>query len=196
MPSAVHQLLFVTGASGVGKTSTLTLFEQRRPDILVRYFDIVVPTLDVMINEYGSREEWQRQKTLEWIGRIKAESLSRAPVIVDGQARQAFVDEACALAGISDYRIILFHCEDVVRDWRLITRGQPELANSRMASWARYLRDEAIKRGDPIIDTTRLTVEEATELLGRIAELRLRAHRIPESLRSARQATPSSSALP
>jgi hypothetical protein len=166
MPRTAHQLLFVTGASGVGKTSTLRLFEQRRPDILIRYFDNDVPPLDIMINEYGSVEQWQRRRTIEWIGGIKTESLSRAPVILDGQARQAFVDEACAIAGASHYRIILFDCEDVVRERRLIARGHPELANSKMANWARYLREEASRRGDPIIDTTRLTVEEAGELLG------------------------------
>jgi hypothetical protein len=165
MPRTVHRLLFVTGASGVGKTSTLKLFEQRYPDILVRYFDGVVPPLEAMTKEYGSGEEWQRQTTLEWIGRIKAEALGRAPVVLDGQARQAFVKEACSLAGLSDYRIVLFDCEDAVRELRLIGRGQPELANSQMASWARYLRDQASRRGDPIIDTTCLTVEDAVNEL-------------------------------
>jgi hypothetical protein len=166
MASTAYQMLFVTGACGVGKTSTLRLFAQRRPDILVRYFDSVVPSLDVMINEYGSGEEWQRQKTIEWIGRIKVEFLSHAPVILDGQARQAFVDEACALAGIINFRIILFDCQDVVRECRLIARGHPELANIEMSNWATYLRDEASRRGDRVIDTTHLTVEEASELLG------------------------------
>jgi hypothetical protein len=88
MPRTTHQLLFVTGASGAGKTSTLKLFEQPRPDILVRYFDSVVPRLEDIIDEYGSGEEWQQQKTIEWIGQIKAESRGRAPVILDGQARR------------------------------------------------------------------------------------------------------------
>jgi hypothetical protein len=75
------------------------------------------------------------------------------------------VDEACTFAGIANYRIILFDCEDDVRERRLIARGHPELVNSQMAYCARYLREEASRRGDPIIDTTRLTVEEACELL-------------------------------
>jgi hypothetical protein len=165
MPRTAHRLLFVTGASGVGKTSTLRLFEQRRPDILVRHFDGIVPPLEAMIKEYGSGEEWQRQTTLEWVGRIKTEALARAPVVLDGQARQAFVEEACSLASISNYRIILFDWEDAVRELRLIGRGQPELTNSQMANWARYLRDQASRRGGPIIDTTRLTVEDAVNEL-------------------------------
>jgi len=161
----MHRLLFVTGASGVGKTSTLRLFEQRCPGILVRYFDGVVPPLEAMTKEYGSAEEWQRQTTVEWVARIKTEALSRAPVVLDGQARRAFVEEACGLAGLTDYRIILFDCEDSVRELRLIGRGQPELANSQMANWARYLRTQASMRGDPIIDTTRLTVKDAVNKL-------------------------------
>jgi broad-specificity NMP kinase len=166
MTGTIQRLLFVTGASGVGKTTTLMLLQQRRPDILVRYFDEIIPPLEEMIKRYGSGEEWQRQNTIKWISRIKAEDLGSAPVILDGQARQAFVEEACSLAGLSDYRIILFDCEDAVREKRLFRRGHPELANNQMKNWARYLREQAANRGDPIIDTTWLTVENAvTQLL-------------------------------
>jgi hypothetical protein len=54
-----------------------------------------------------------------------------------------------------------------VRDGRLIARGQPELANSKMANWARHLRQWALDRGDAIIDTTALTMEEAADELQR-----------------------------
>lgn len=124
------------------------------------------PPLAEMVKRYAGGEEWQRKKTLHWIRRIKAEDLGRAPVILDGQARQVFVEEGCSLARLSDYRIVLFDCEDAVREERLIERGQPQLANAQMMKWARYLRDYAERRGDPIIDTTRLTVEDAvSELL-------------------------------
>ncbi len=170
---AIHRitgrLLFVTGASGVGKTSTLRLFEQHNPDILVRYFDSFVPCLEEMIEEYGSGEAWQRHKTIEWIGRIKHQALHHASVILDIQTRQTFVDEACDLAGISDYRIVLFDCADGAREQRLIARGHPELANSQMAAWASYLRAQALMRSDPIIDATGLTIEDAVNELKAIA---------------------------
>lgn len=165
MSRTKFRLLFVTGASGVGKTSTLMLLQQRRPDIVVRYFDEIVPPTDDMIARYGSGEEWQRQKTIEWIGSIKAEDIGSTPVILDGQARQVFVEEACGLAEVSDYRIVLFVCDDAVREKRLFRRGHPELANKQMKNWASYLRDQAARRGDPIIDTTRLTVDDAVNEL-------------------------------
>jgi dephospho-CoA kinase len=162
MSKGLHRLLFVTGASGTGKTSTVRLLEKRRTDIIFRFFDkIGVPSLHEMIARYVSGEEWQRQKTLEWVTRIKVEDLGRAPVIFDGQARQAFVDEACALAGVYEYRIVLFDCEDAVREQRLVARGHTELANGQMTNWARYLREQALRRKDPVIDTTCLTLEGA-----------------------------------
>jgi RNase adaptor protein for sRNA GlmZ degradation len=168
MPKSAHRLVFVTGASGVGKTSTLRMLEHRRSDFIFRSFDSIgVPLLEEMIKECGTGEEWQRRKTIEWIRRIKAEDLDLAPVIIDGQARQSFVDEGCRLAALHRYRTILFDCEDRVREKRLIARGHPELANSEMASWASYLREQASKRGDPVVNTTALTIADAAHELER-----------------------------
>jgi hypothetical protein len=49
----------------------------------------------------------------------------------------------------------------------VIARGHPELANDKMASWAKYLRRWALDRGDVVIDTTALTMEEAADELQR-----------------------------
>ena len=91
----------------------------------------------------------------------------RSPRALDGQTRQSFIEEACRLEALSDHRIILFHCEDAVRDARVIARGHPELANSKMANWARHLRQWALNRGDAVIDTTALTMQEAADELQR-----------------------------
>jgi hypothetical protein len=123
--------------------------------------------VEEMVNKNVRGEEWQRQMTIEWVKRIKAESLDHAPVILDGQTRQSFIEEACRLEGLSDYKIVLFHCEDAVRDARVIARGHPELANSKMANWAKHLRQWALYRGDAVIDTTALTMEEAADELQR-----------------------------
>jgi len=139
---------------------------KRRPDIIFRHFDPVgAAPVKAMVNKNVSGEEWQRQMTMAWIKRIKAESLDHAPVILDGQTRQSFIEEACRLEGLYDYKIVLFHCEDDVRDARVIARGHPELANSEMANWAKYLRQWALDRSDVVIDTTALTIEEAADEL-------------------------------
>ena len=164
----MHRLYFVIGASGVGKTTATNALKKRRPDIIFRHFDpIGAPPVEQIVNKSVSGEEWQRQMTIEWVKRIKAESLDHGPVILDGQTRQSFIEEACGMEGLSDYKIILFHCEDGVRDARVIGRGHPELANSKMANWAKHLHQWALNRGDAIINTTGLTMEEAADELGR-----------------------------
>jgi hypothetical protein len=40
-------------------------------------------------------------------------------------------------------------------------RGQPELANADMMSWATYLRDEALTQSCEILDTSRLSIEQS-----------------------------------
>jgi hypothetical protein len=49
----------------------------------------------------------------------------------------------------------------------VIARGHPELANSKMANWAKHLCQWALNRGDAIINTTTLTMEEAVDELQR-----------------------------
>ena len=164
----MHRLYFLIGASGVGKTSSMKALGKRRPDLVFRHFDpIGAAPVEEVVNKSASGEEWQRQMTIAWVKRIKAELLDHAPVILDGQTRQSFIEEACRLEGLSDYKIVLFHCEDSVRDARVIARGHPELASSKMANWAKYLRRWALDRGDVVIDTTALTMEEAADELER-----------------------------
>ena len=170
----MHRLYFLIGASGAGKTSTTKALEKRRPDLVFRHFDpIGAAPVEEMVKKSVtgvggvSGEEWQRQMTIAWVKRIKIDSLDHAPVILDGQTRQSFIENACRLEGVCDYKIVLFHCEDAVRDARVIARGHPELANDKMANWAKYLRRWALDRGDVIIDTTALTTEQAAEELQR-----------------------------
>jgi hypothetical protein len=165
----MHRLYFVIGASGAGKTAAVRLIAARRPDIVCRYFDTVgVPSDDEMARQHGSGEEWQRQSTIAWVSRIRHEWLGDAPVVLDGQTRPSFIADACVAAGLGDYRIVLFHCEDAVRERRLIARGQPGLANRKMAAWAAYLREQVVLRHDTIIDTTALTVADAAGELERV----------------------------
>jgi len=74
---------------------------------------------------------------------------------------------AASGAGNSWYpHVVLFDCSAEVRTARLCgTRGQPELATPRMDSWAAYLRGQADALGLPIVDTTKLTIEEAAQQL-------------------------------
>jgi dephospho-CoA kinase len=166
----MKKLIFVTGASGAGKTATLKALEaEKMPGIVFCYFDTVgVPSEEEMIRRFGSGEEWQRQKTIEWVRRIKQQYLTQNVVILDGQARQSFIDEACTAAGIDDYEVILFDCAEAIRNNRLHQRGQPELVSERMQNWALYLRNQAQQRDDIIIETTDISIPQAVQ---RVREL-------------------------
>jgi shikimate kinase len=149
------RLIVLTGASGSGKTAIAKTVQSccRNTDVL--FFDSIgIPSLDRMIAECGSPEEWQRAKTTEWIARI-AGLPKRRNVLFEGQTRISFLLEAVSAAGIRDYRIILVDCDDAIRRRRLnADRGQPELANPKMMIWASFLRDEAKRHGCEILDTS------------------------------------------
>jgi hypothetical protein len=75
--------------------------------------------------------------------------------------RIGFALEACALAGISNARLILVDCDDALRAQRLSQdRGQRGLASAEMMGWAEYLRKEARLAGCEILDTGDTYFEE------------------------------------
>ena len=165
----MKKLFFLIGASGSGKTTSAKILENKKvPNLKIFYFDSVgVPSSEAMIKEYGSIDEWQRAKTIEWVKRIKNNYLATKNVILDAQTRPSFIEEACKKTGIILFETILFDCKDSTRKARLIARGHSELANDSMMNWARYLKKECVSRNCKIIDTSYLSVEQSvSELLG------------------------------
>jgi RNase adaptor protein for sRNA GlmZ degradation len=163
-------LVVLTGASGAGKTTIAEAFAGRYPSLAeVHYFDrIGVPSIEDMTAQYGSPEEWQRIKTIEWFHNLAVKLRGRPNILFDGQTRSEFVRQGQKEAGIDDVRIVLVDCDDATRIHRLThDRHQPELANERMLNWGRFLRNEAEREGEMILDTSRLSVDEAVERLRR-----------------------------
>ena len=161
-----HRLLFLIGASGAGKTTVAKKLEKTGTGVQVCYFDSIgVPSLEEMERDYGSGEEWQRVKTIEWIRNIKQDYLGEKDTILDAQTRPSFIQEGCKEAAVENYRIILFDCSDEVRRERLSGRGQPELATERMMEWGKYLREECQKEGCVVVDTSTLTIEQGMAAL-------------------------------
>ena len=130
----MSKVFFVTGASGLGKTTIIKELERLHPDHFVfYYFDSVgVPSFNEMKRKYGSGEVWQRQTTIQWVKQIKREFLPQKSAILEGQMRISFILEACKENDISDFQIFLFDCNDEERKKRLISRGQSDLANQKM----------------------------------------------------------------
>lgn len=160
-----YKIYFVIGASGSGKTTVLKSVEKNIPECctLIHFDSIVVPSFEEMKKEYGSIEEWQRIKTIDWVKKIAQEQLSISNVIFDAQIRPSFIKEACHLCDV-DYEVILFDCDDTERVKRLMNRGQPELADENMMNWAAFLRKECQKYHNKIIDNSHITIDQTYQL--------------------------------
>jgi shikimate kinase len=156
------QFVVLMGASGSGKTTIAGAIAQRYTDVEVFHFDgIGVPSTKQMIAGYGSREGWQRAKTIEWMAKLAPLIRSGRGLLFEGQTRLCFLAEGAEAAGGPAYLPILVDCDDEVRSSRLsLEREQPELVNGDTMNWARHLRREAKGRGCEILDTSELSLDQ------------------------------------
>lgn len=158
-------ILVITGASGSGKTAVVeALAAAPIPGTSYQHFDSLgVPTAAVMTAQYGSPEQWQVARTHEWITRLATQAGSPALAVLEGQVRPSVVAEAFRANRVRFGRILLIDCSPEVRAFRLRqSRGQPQLASSQMMAWAAYLRGQADALQIPTLDTTHLTLHEAS----------------------------------
>jgi hypothetical protein len=159
-------LVILTGASGSGKTAIAEAIRAKaagQVDVF-RFDSTGVPGADEMIARWGSGEAWQRAMTLEWMGRLSGLSPRNRPVVFEGQMRLSFIREGLDAANIPNAAVILVDCDDETRKLRLrLDRRQPDLANQMMMNWAAYLRREARQGGYHALDTSRLSIEVASE---------------------------------
>jgi hypothetical protein len=159
-------ILVVTGASGAGKTAMVTRLAARKlAGVTCAFFDSIgVPSADEM------PPDWPERTTHEWIARLAREEARVA--VLDGQTKPTFALRAFADVGVQG-GVVLVDCERAVREARLVARGQPELVTSDMHAWGAYLRGQADALGLPVIDTTALDIEQATDaLVSQLAESR------------------------
>jgi hypothetical protein len=122
-----------------------------------------VPSEQERIEKWGTGDGRQRAMTIEWVRRMKGE-LTNSKALLDGQTRPSFIAEACEINDVKSYKVILIDCSDVVRTARLL-QSQPELANERMMTWARYLIGETRAIGGEIIQNDDLTIAETAAAL-------------------------------
>ena len=170
-------ILFLTGASGAGKTALVSAARARSPTESVRFlhFDSVgVPS--------NPPAGWQETTTRRWVERIVAAHEDTALVVLEGSSDLRFVREAFARFLVADGRTILVHCEERKRNRRLTDeRGQPELVTRRMDSWAQYLYGQAREMGVPVLDTSGQTFDQSLDALERQIANILEARRRPRS---------------
>ena len=170
-------ILFLTGSSGCGKTYLAQALETHlnQEKSAVRYFDrIGVPTVERMISDFGSPEQWQEATTHTWVenlGNIRDKVL----VILEGQYHPRFVLEAAQEVGLSEFVLSVVTASQTVWEERLRgPRGQPGLVTDDMRSWAKFLRDETVNRGGSVIDTSDSNLEKNLDEIGGLVNPMLR----------------------
>jgi len=158
----MKKIYFIIGASGSGKTTTLKALEKQGWPAKFCYFDSAgVSTVEEMIKDFCSEEEWQRLKIKDWVKKIKNDLLPSGDVFFDVQARPSFIEEACLENKISNFEIILFDCENKERIFRLKSRGQSDLANEKMINWADFLRKDCQNKAYFILDNSGLNLDSS-----------------------------------
>jgi len=156
-----QKVVFLIGASGVGKTAVAQLLEKRHPWINNTFYSdsIGVPTPEEMERWPRGGEGWQQWATEQWVARMAERS---EPIqLLEMQTRPSFILPAVEVFPKLDPQIILLECSASVRVHRLTElRQQPELANARMENWAIYLRGQAEALRIPSVQTDDLTLDE------------------------------------
>ena len=159
-------ILFVTGASGAGKTAALRRVAAAEPwTRRCHFFDSVgVPERREMIARHGSGEGWRARTTARWVERLRTEP---GPIaILEGQTPPSCILDAIGRPPTVRSAIVLLDCSRTVRTHRLsVLRKQPELACTDMFRWAEHLEREAESLSLPVIDTTDLSIEEVADAI-------------------------------
>ena len=169
------KVITVIGASAAGKTFLSQAYHNKHKTIPFYRFDTIgVPSTEVMIKEYGSGEEWQHQKTIEWMNKIVAENKGVEWVLFEGQTRPQFVNDAYKKANLKDSFIICLWCNVQTMQKRLIQqRQQPELFNDTMINWSNLLRKWSEECSNAVVvdtsgDETDLNIAKLTSAINDI----------------------------
>ncbi len=170
----MKKIIFITGASGVGKTSLLDELKKKYNHLnceFLHFDSIGVPSVEDMVKEYGSPSAWQEARTLKWVhDLVNCHDAER--IFFDGQVNLKFIQDAFSRYGFTNYQIVLIDCSEEEMASRLIhQRGQPELLNDDMKNWLKFLRNQAVDLSVPAIDTTNLSRPQVLTEFERIIHL-------------------------
>jgi hypothetical protein len=149
-------LLCVTGASGTGKTATLTALRAKIESRLLPtlLFDSLgVPSESEMKEGWESGRGWQKAMTWHWVQTAKNVFRTHPLVVLEGSFDPQYAIAACT-ANRMPFAVVLLHTADDVRRERLGKRGQPELATDDMCSWASYLHESTKQLGGHVVDAS------------------------------------------
>ena len=159
-------IYFITGASGVGKTTLVSELEAKyrsMPWAFLHFDSIGVPSESEMKKAFGSPSGWQEAKAHEWIDKL-VHNYTEEKIFLEGQVNLEFIRNGFQKHNFNKYKIILIDCNEAEMAHRLISkRSQPELFSNDMRNWRKFLRMQAEKSGSVIIDTSNLSHEKVLQ---------------------------------
>ena len=147
-------LLCITGASGAGKTAALGALRERiEPRVLptIAFDSLGVPSQDEMHAAWESPRGWQKAMTYHWVYTAKHIYRTHPLVVLEGSFDPQYAIAACTAHRVK-FAVVLLHAEPDVRRERLAKRGQAELDNTEMTSWASYLQEQTQVLGGAVVD--------------------------------------------
>ena len=161
-------IFFITGASGVGKTTLVSNLKKKYQEqsnwIFLHFDSIGVPIPEEMKHSYGSGENWQKEMTFKWIKRMINKYKDKKVIIFEGQVNLKFILEGFSKNNFHNYDIILMDCDENTMIRRLADDiNKPELINQDMKNWLAYLRKQAIVLHVKIIDTSIISQSQTVE---------------------------------
>lgn len=165
MSSSNPAIFFMSGASGVGKTTLAKqIYERSLKDGLAWLHPdgFGVPSVARMVQEAGSLERYQEKSTYRWIERSLTDYSDKSVVVIDSQANLQFVRDAFKHYQVRRSEVILIHCNQEQREQRLSQeRQQSELVTHEMQQWADFLYQQALSLSVPILDTSASPLQES-----------------------------------
>lgn len=164
-------IILITGASGSGKTTILEEISKHLQKQSVKIFhfdDIGVPSLEEMVKEYGSPENWQKKMTEQWIDKLSR--IKNIQIIfLEGSFNPEFAINALKKHSLENYRLFCIHSDRNVREQRLQhQRQQPELITDDMENFSQFLKRKTIELGGIVINNNDSSDEVVLNLLKNI----------------------------
>jgi adenylate kinase family enzyme len=167
MNSSHPAIFFMSGASGVGKTTLAKQIYERslslKDGLVWLHPDgFGVPTVARMIQKAGSLERYQEKSTYYWIEHSLSAYSDKSVVVIDSQSNLQFVCNAFKHYQVRQSKVMLIHCNQEQREQRLSQeRQQPELATHEMQKWADFLYKQALSLGVSVLDTSIMPLQES-----------------------------------
>ncbi len=129
-------LIFVTGASGSGKTAVIPGLRKRMPEFDIHDFD----ERDVPAD---ANTRWRQEQTEYWINKGIENQRRGKDTIVCGQAVYGEILACPSIHQIDDLAVCLLDCDDIVRIDRMRRHARKE-PDMDMLCWAAWLRVHAV----------------------------------------------------